>query len=95
MFTACVVFLGAVSQAAVIGASASLLANLDKHSMLLRNRLDEINAHLAYHKIDTKLCAKIGICFVLRGSNARGSVVPCPAAVWPLCLASVFTFCRV
>jgi hypothetical protein len=55
IFTAFMLLTGALLQASVIAAAASLLANLDRHKLALRQRLDEIGAHLAHHKVDGPL----------------------------------------
>ena len=59
IFTGVVLLIGAVLQAGVIAAAASLLANLDKHRLALRQRLDEVDAHLSHHKVDASLKKKV------------------------------------
>ena len=51
--------IGAVLQAGVIAAAASFLANLDKHRFALRQRLDDVDAHLSHHKVDHQLQKKV------------------------------------
>ena len=59
VFTGLVLLIGAVLQAGVIAAAASFLANLDKHHLALRQRLDEVDAHLSHHKVDPQLKKKV------------------------------------
>lgn len=46
-------------QATVIASCASLLANLDKHKLAVRERLDEITAYLTHHKVDKQLRRRV------------------------------------
>ena len=63
VFTGLVLLIGAVLQAGVIAAAASFLANLDKHHLALRQRLDEVDAHLSHHKVDPQLKKKVSSFF--------------------------------
>ena len=59
IFTGVALLIGAVLQAGVIAAAASFLSNLDKHRLALRQRLDEVDAHLSHYKVDATLKKRV------------------------------------
>ena len=58
-FTACMLFLGIVVSASIIGSASTLLANLNSAAVEKRKQLDSINAFLQYRKVNPALQSKI------------------------------------